>query len=142
MTVVGDTGALYAALDQSDQHHQIVTDYLDASSATPIVSPLVLAEVDHLLAARGGERARAAGMAELVDRIIVAEFDHETLESAVDIAARNGKIGIGLTDASIMVIAHRHHTIDVLTTDQRPFRAVRPLARSGPRRYRLLPFDT
>jgi hypothetical protein len=45
---------------------------------------------------------------------------------------------LGLTDASIAVIAARHHTANILTLDERHFRAVRPLWGEA---FRLLPAD-
>ena len=47
-------------------------------------------------------------------------------------------LGLGLADASIVVLAGRHQTVDVLTLDERHFRAI-----SGPhdRPFRLLPAD-
>ncbi|CAN5847744.1 hypothetical protein BH23ACT11_BH23ACT11_14810 [soil metagenome] len=45
---------------------------------------------------------------------------------------------IGLADASNVVLAHRHDTLDLLTLDQRHFRTLR-----GPddQPFRLLPLD-
>lgn len=140
MTVVADTGALYAIFDGDDVHHGAVVEWLNKSGETPVVSPLVLAELDYLLTRNGGEPVRAAAMGDLSDRVVVATFTHDTFLAAAELAARHGQIGIGLTDASVMVLAHVHRTIDVLTTDQRHFRAVSPmLMRSGA--FRLLPFD-
>ena len=47
-------------------------------------------------------------------------------------------LGIGLADASIVVLAGRHRTLDVLTLDERHFRSI-----TGPRDrpFRLLPAD-
>jgi predicted nucleic acid-binding protein len=46
---------------------------------------------------------------------------------------------IGLTDAANVVLAERHNTLDILTTDERHFRVLR-----GPRGrpFRLLPMDS
>jgi predicted nucleic acid-binding protein len=45
---------------------------------------------------------------------------------------------IGLADASNVVLANRHDTLDVLTLDERPFRALRG---PGGRPFRILPAD-
>jgi len=47
-------------------------------------------------------------------------------------------LGIGLADASVVVVAARHGTTRVLTLDERHFRAVRPLRG---RSFRILPAD-
>jgi uncharacterized protein len=45
---------------------------------------------------------------------------------------------VGLADASIVILAHRYETRDVLTLDQRHFRTLRgPAARP----FRILPAD-
>ena len=45
---------------------------------------------------------------------------------------------IGLTDASNVVIAVHHSTLDILTTDERHFRVLRG---PGNKPFRLLPMD-
>jgi predicted nucleic acid-binding protein len=63
---------------------------------------------------------------------------------AVDVAAaaavidRYQDLDLGLADASIVVIADRHGVSDVLTLDERRFRAVRG---PGGRPFRILPAD-
>lgn len=141
MTLIADTGALYAAFDRSDTHHHAVTDYLRGVDEKPVVSPLVLAELDHLALVRLGEHARAVIMRALADTMTVATFTHAMFLVAADVAAKHSGVALGLTDASIMVLARDHGTLDLLTTDQRHFRAVRPLLADETSSYRLLPFD-
>ena len=45
---------------------------------------------------------------------------------------------IGLADASNVVLANRHDTLDVITLDERRFRALRG---PGGRPFRMLPAD-
>lgn len=47
-------------------------------------------------------------------------------------------LGVGLADASVVVLAERHRTRDVLTLDERHFRAMRA---DGGEPFRLLPAD-
>lgn len=141
MTLIADTGALYAAFDRSDAFHHEVSGYLRTLDEKPVVSPLVLAELDHLALVRLGEEARAVIMAELADTTAVATFTHAMFVASADVAARHSGFALGLTDASIMVLAHEYGTRDILTTDQRHFRAVRPLLGGKDGSYRLLPFD-
>ena len=51
---------------------------------------------------------------------------------------RHADLGIGLADASNVVLANRHGALDILTLDERHFRVLR-----GPqgRPFRLLPAD-
>lgn len=46
---------------------------------------------------------------------------------------------LGLADASVVVLAHRHSTLDVLTLDHRDFRTLRG---PGDQPLRLLPADS
>jgi predicted nucleic acid-binding protein len=52
--------------------------------------------------------------------------------------ARHPGLGLGLADASIVVLGERHGAREVLTLDERHFRPVRTRDR---RRFRLLPAD-
>lgn len=65
--------------------------------------------------------------------------------SAPDIARARGIIeeyiyfgSLGLADASIVVLAERYDTLDILTLDERHFRSV---AGPGNKPFRLLPAD-
>jgi hypothetical protein len=49
-----------------------------------------------------------------------------------------GDFGIGITDASLVVLADRYGTRDLLTFDERHFRKVTPLQGGA---FRLLPLD-
>jgi hypothetical protein len=51
---------------------------------------------------------------------------------------RYADLRIGLADASVVVLANRHRTLDLLSTDESHFRALRG---TGGRPFRLLPFD-
>ncbi|CAA9481589.1 MAG: hypothetical protein AVDCRST_MAG12-1537 [uncultured Rubrobacteraceae bacterium] len=51
---------------------------------------------------------------------------------------RHADLGIGLADASNVVLANRHGTLDILTLDERHFRVLRGL-RGRP--FRLLSAD-
>ena len=59
---------------------------------------------------------------------------------AAELADRYTDLGIGLTDASLVVLAARVGSADVATFDERHFRAVRPLGVADA--FRLLPLDT
>ena len=52
-------------------------------------------------------------------------FSKSDMRAAVAIIERHEGLAISLADASIVVLATRHNIQDVLTLDQRHFRAVR-----------------
>ena len=107
------------------------------SSAT--TTPLVIAEVDHLVAARGGPTASSALHADLLAGAYLVEWWPAAITAVVRVAERYADNGIGLTDASLVVLAERLGTTDIATLDERHFRALRPLA--GSDAFRLLPAD-
>ncbi|MEK6608260.1 MAG: hypothetical protein AABZ30_11405 [Myxococcota bacterium] len=65
-------------------------------------------------------------------------FPAADLAAARGVMARYPDLSIGLADASIVVLAGRYGVRDLLTLDERHFRALRTPDR---RRFRLLPAD-
>jgi uncharacterized protein len=134
-----DTSGLWAALDTGQAHHTEAAQALREAEPPLIMSPFVLAELDYLLSTRG-----ATGAADtLLDDVArgayaLASFDRHDVAAARDLISAYGDQAIGLADASIAVLAERHGARDVLTLDQRHFRALPGPGRS---RFRLLPLD-
>lgn len=64
------------------------------------------------------------------------KFDAEDIRQATRLIDRYKELGIGLADASIVVLAGRRSTTRILTLDERHFRVIRPLRG---RAFRLLP---
>lgn len=92
-----------------------------------IISPFVLAETDYLIQKYGGVDAEILFLAEIGRRAYeLAPFDEEDVEQARRIVVKYRSLGLGLADASIAVLATRYGTVDVLTLDERHFRAIRP----------------
>jgi uncharacterized protein len=137
--IVLDTGGLYAALDANETLHGRAVAALVAARPPRVVSPFVLAELDYLIASRVGHQAQMALIDEVVRGAYRLElFSSEDMSHAKRIMERYADLHIGLTDASVVVLAHRHRTVDVLCTDERHFRALRG---TGGKPFRLLPFD-
>ena len=134
-----DTSGLLAAVDASQRHHAQCAAVVAAAKGPLLLSPFVLAELDYLIATRVGPTAQA----DLLEEVVRGAYRLETF-GAADVAlareviARYPELRLGLADASIVVLAARHGTRDVLTLDQRHFRTVRTLDR---KRFRLLPAD-
>lgn len=133
-----DTSGLLAAIDASQNEHEQARTVLDAAPGPILLSPFVLAELDYLLAVRVGERARISLLAE-VERDVYAlqSISGRDVTRARAVIENHAALGISLADASIVVLAERHATADVLTLDQRHFRV---LTASG-KPFRLLPAD-
>lgn len=138
MTLLVDTGGLILLLDADAGDHAAAVEGAQAAQRL-VLSPFVLAEADYLVSRRLGadialamQHDVAAGAYELA---AIAPSD---IAAAVAVQQKFDDLRIGLTDASLVVLAERYGTGDLLTTDLRHFRALRWRGRSE---FRLLPSD-
>lgn len=137
--LICDTSGVLAALDSADPDHVACAAVLAEHDGPLLLSPLVLAELDHLVRTRLGVGAArvmaddvAAGAYELV------ALAAEDIAACVAVDRAYADLGLGLADASLVVIAERVSTRVLLTLDERHLRAVRP--RQGGH-FVLLPAD-
>lgn len=134
-----DTSGLLSAIDGSQRRHTACAEALAKATPPRLLSPFVLAELDYLLATQVNGAAQLAFADEVVRGVYRLEpFGSDDVAVARHVMGRYANLMIGLADASVVVLAQRHRTRDVLTLDERHFRALR-----GPdgRRFRLLPAD-
>ncbi len=137
--IVLDTSGLLSAIDASQRHHRAAADALLRAGEPRLLSPFVLAELDYLLATRvSAEAARALLTEVAVGAYQLEPFARDDVARALEIIERYRDLELGLADASLVVLAERHRTGDLLTLDERHFRVV-----SGPRGrpFRILPAD-
>lgn len=137
--IVLDTSVIYALLDRADRRHVEAREWYERLDAELVTTPLVLAEVDHLAAARGGARAVRGFRDDVRAGAYLVEWWPSAARESADLADRYADLGVGLTDASLVALAGRVGSRDVATFDERHFRAVRPL--DGGAAFRLLPLD-
>jgi predicted nucleic acid-binding protein len=137
--ILVDTSGLLANYDLSDRQHAAVAGIL-AQPQRRILSPFVLAELDYLVARLAGQAVELA----VLQDVARGAYQLETFGSA-DVAAakalieRHADLRLGLADASIAVLAERYRCQNVLTLDQRHFRAI---LGPGGRPFRILPYDS
>jgi predicted nucleic acid-binding protein len=137
--IVLDTSGLLAAIDGSQTHHVQAAAALRAAGTPRILSPFVLAEMDYLLTTRVSAAAAARLLQEVADGAYQLEsFDADDVASINEILSRYPDQRLGLTDASLIVLASRYGTRDLLTLDERHFRTVRDARGQS---FRLLPAD-
>ena len=140
MTLVLDTSGLLAALTLDEPAHAAARDALASEQGPLLLSPFVLAELDYLLltSLRG-----VTAEPEFLEEVAGGSYELATF-SAGDVAVARGVVdryrdlGIGLADASIVVLAERLGTRRILTLDERHFRALRASDGSA---FVLLPTD-
>ena len=137
--IVLDAGGLYAALDANEALHGRAVAALVAATPPRVLSPFVLAELDYLIASRVGHQAQMSLIDEVARGAYQLElFSSEDVGHARRIMERYADLHIGLADASVVVLANRHRTLELLCTDERHFRVLRG---TGGKPFRLLPFD-
>lgn len=137
--IVVDTSVILAFMNSADAHHAEVGAWLESEPDDLATTPLIVAEADHLIAARGGSGATTAFRADLSRGAYLVEWWPGAMIAAVGIAERYADMGLGLADASLVALAEHVQTTAIATLDERHFRAVRPLY--GGDAFRLLPRD-
>lgn len=124
--IVLDTGALYAALVETEIHHTPCREALLGEAPPLFLSPFVLCELDYLLATRFGVDVELDLLDEVARGAYQLEpFTEADIGLARQVVAQYRDLGIGLADASLVVLAERHGTERLLSLDERHFRAVR-----------------
>ncbi|MEK6609396.1 MAG: PIN domain-containing protein [Gemmatimonadota bacterium] len=137
MTVLADSGCLYAMVHRDDAWHERTRRWWEANAEPVLVPVTVIPEVTYMLAKRLGVHAEQG----FVRALASGELPIESLEGA-DIARAADLIGVyadlplGFVDASIVAMAERLDVTTVLTTDRRDFGVVRP---AHCERLRLVP---
>ena len=137
--IILDTSGLLSALDASQTHHVAAADALKRAGEPRLLSPFVLAELACLLTTRVSGRAAQAVLREVADGAYQLEpLGPDDISRAVEILEHYADLDLGLADASLVVLAERHGSLDLLTLDKRHFRVV-----TGPRGrpFRLVPAD-
>jgi uncharacterized protein len=139
LILLDTSGILAAMFPDQNRHRECAAALIDAAPPR-ILSPFVLAETDYLIQKFGGVEAEILFLAEIGRRAYeLATFNEDDVDAARQLVAKYRGLGIGLADASIAVLASRYDTLDVLTLDERHFRAIRPAPR---KHFRILPADS
>lgn len=134
--IIADTSGVFAALDRSQRFHEAARAVVETGEAL-ILSPFVLAELDYLLARRVSVSASIELLRDVEDGAYeLAPFTADDVGEARRIVERYANLGIGVADASIVVLAERYECDRILTLDERHFRALRTTAGSA---FALLP---
>ena len=135
--IVADTSGLLALLNRREPAHKAVAAFVGSAEETLAISPYVLAELDYLLATRVGTEAELTVLRELAGgAFLLVSLAAEEVLQAGEVIGRYPDLGIGLADASLVVLAARFGTRTVLTLDRRHFDVVRPLSGG---RFKIVP---
>ena len=132
-----DTSVAVAFMNRRDDAHERVVAWMETVGEELLTTPLIVAEVDHLVSRGGGPEAAVAFYEDLASGAYGVEWWPEAMAETVATAKRYPEVG--LADASLVALAARLGTTRVATLDERHFRAVRPL--TGEAAFALLPAD-
>ena len=126
--MIVDTSVLLAAFVADQRHHEACARVL-SEARTLVVSPLVVAELDYLAARIAGVDAELTLLAELCSGAYeLAPLGVEDLDRAREVVKRYRDLALGLTDASLVVLADRYGTDTIATLDERHFRVTQSLS--------------
>ena len=124
--IVLDTSALLAFLWASDPAHERVAAVLDSEPGPFIVSPYVVAELDYLLLKKGGVPSELVALAALASGAYeLPVMSAADLISCFSVLNAYREHAIGVTDASLVVLADRYGTDRIGTLDHRHFSMLR-----------------
>ncbi len=135
--IIADTSALLALFNRLDRAHEAVAAFVATTNESLAVSPFVVAELDYLVATRLGVAAELATLRELAGGAYdLPAITTDELRDCAGVVERFHDQAIGVTDASLVVLAKRYKTKSILTLDHRHFNVLRPLDGG---RFTLLP---
>lgn len=141
--LIADTSGLIAALDDTHPDQSRAQAALQAAGLL-IISPLVLAEFDHLATRELGRRAAVSAIDDIAgwarrDRVRIPEITDQILAAAQSVRRSYDSLDLDLTDAVHVKLTAEYQTNEILTLEYRDFRAIRPL--SSHDHFRVLPQD-
>lgn len=127
--LVCDTSGLLAYFDNREPAHAATARAVDVEDGPLVVSPFVLAELDHFLNTLYHVDSQLAVLDDLSSSSwTMAPVAVSDLRAAREMIARYRDQAIGLTDASLVVLADRYRTNRILTLDHRHFGVLRTAA--------------
>jgi len=128
VSVIADTGPLYALIDSSDVWHRRVVTWWRKQPRDVIVPVSVLPEVSYLLQTRIGPAAEQAFIQAVADGEFVTEpLEPEDIVRAAALLTEYADLPLGFVDAIVVATAERLGTREVLTSDHGHFGVVRPI---------------
>ena len=125
MSVLLDTGIVYAYYDRSDRWHARARSLIVAEQRGLILPSPVIPEIDHLLGVRLGGKSRQTFYAGIVEgAYLVVDLPHSGYARVADLTRRFEELTLGFVDAAIAALAETIGVSRVATTDRRHFGAL------------------
>jgi predicted nucleic acid-binding protein len=137
VSVVLDTSIIVALAIADEPDHDAVRDWVMAEFDELVTTPLVLAEVDHVIQRRAGSTVAERVLTDFRNGAYRVHWWPDAVAESLDVLRAERRLGIGVVDASLVALAGRLRTSRVATLDQRHFRRLGTKGKS----FTILPAD-
>jgi predicted nucleic acid-binding protein len=122
VSVLLDTGIVYAYYDRSDAWHERARVLVQGEQGGLILPTPVVPEVDHLLGVRLGAKSRLTFYSGIVDGYyLIADLPKDAYPRIADLNRRFDDLNLGFVDAAIIALAEALGLSRIATTDRRHF---------------------
>ena len=133
MSLVADTGGILALHDADDRHHEAARRAVEAETGLIVVPMAILGELDYMLRELIGIDAELDLLDNLARGAYTLEpFTVADIRRCQELIATYRDLNLGIVDAAVVATAERLGIRNVLTVDERHFRAVRPKSGTSP----------
>jgi len=122
VSVLLDTGIVYAYYDRSDAWHGRARKLLQGEQRGLILPAPVVPEVDHLLGIRLGAKSRLTFYSGIIDGYyLLADLPKDAYSRVAELNRRFDDLNLGFVDAAIVALAEALGLSRIATTDRRHF---------------------
>jgi predicted nucleic acid-binding protein len=122
VSVLLDTGVVYAYYDRSDEWHRRARRLIENEQRGLILPAPVIPEVDYLLGHRLGNRSQLTFYAGVIEgSYLVADLPRDAYARVAELNRQFADLNLGFVDAAIVAIAEGLGLTRVATTDRRHF---------------------
>jgi len=122
VSVLLDTGIVYAYYDRSDAWHARARALIQGEQRGLILPAPVVPEVDHLLRRRLGAKSHLTFYAGVVEGYyLIADLPKGAYARVADLNRRFEDLDLGFVDAAIVALAETLGLSRIATTDRRHF---------------------
>lgn len=122
MAVVLDTSVVVALAIADEPDHEEVRDWILTQEDDLLTTPLVLAEIDHVIGRRAGTVVSQQVWTDFERGAYEVRWWPQALERTLSVLRHEERLGAGIVDASLVALAERLETTSVATLDHRHFR--------------------
>lgn len=127
MTLLLDTGAVYAYYDRDDGWHRAMRAAIETEPGPLALPAVVLPEVDHLLGARIGPQAQLALYDDVAEQVyLIVDLAVGGYRRVGELNRRYADLRLGFVDAAVAALSEQLRVSRLATTDRRHFPAISP----------------